>query len=318
MKRLVRYLRQPLFVLLSLVVLELWGGGRPAHADLISEVRTLARSGQAEAARQRIESHRAAYGTTPELLAAMSWQARELLARKEYTEAQHAAEVTYEQAVAALKKNPLDSEPHLPIAVGAALEVQAQALAARGESGKAVALLRDALARYEKSSLVPRIQKNINLLTLEGKPAPALDSPRYLGPKPPPLASLKGKALLLFFWAHWCSDCKTAALVVARLRRELGDKGLVVVAPTQPYGFVAGGQEASLEAEITYIDEVRKRHYGDLLDVPAPISAANFRTYGASTTPTLVLVDRGGQVTLYHPGRMTYEELRPRIEAALR
>jgi thioredoxin-related protein len=44
--------------------------------------------------------------------------------------------------------------------------------------------------------------------------------------------------------------------------------------------------------------------------VPAPLSEANFRNYGASTTPTLVLIDRNGIVRLYHPGAMTLDELR--------
>ena len=33
-----------------------------------------------------------------------------------------------------------------------------------------------------------------------------------------------------------------------------------------------------------------------------PVSAANFPTYGASTTPTLVLLDPIGMVRFYHPG----------------
>jgi thioredoxin-related protein len=44
------------------------------------------------------------------------------------------------------------------------------------------------------------------------------------------------------------------------------------------------------------------------------VSAANFRRYGASTTPTLVLIDRTGRVAMYHPGRMTYDELRAKID----
>jgi hypothetical protein len=36
-----------------------------------------------------------------------------------------------------------------------------------------------------------------------------------------------------------------------------------------------------------------------------------------STTPTLVLIDRSGIVRLYRPGRMTYEELAPRIAELL-
>jgi len=54
-----------------------------------------------------------------------------------------------------------------------------------------------------------------------------------------------------------------------------------------------------------------------LQTVPVPISKANFTNYGASTTPTLVLVDRNGRVALYHPGLMQYDDLRGAIEKTL-
>jgi thioredoxin-related protein len=44
-----------------------------------------------------------------------------------------------------------------------------------------------------------------------------------------------------------------------------------------------------------------------------PLSEENFKAWGASTTPTLVLIDRTGVVRLYHPGRISYEELAPRV-----
>jgi thioredoxin-related protein len=43
------------------------------------------------------------------------------------------------------------------------------------------------------------------------------------------------------------------------------------------------------------------------------VSEANFTRYGASTTPTVVLIDRAGIVRLYHPGAMTYAELRAAV-----
>jgi len=49
-----------------------------------------------------------------------------------------------------------------------------------------------------------------------------------------------------------------------------------------------------------------------------PLSAANFQTYGASTTPTLVLIDRAGVVRFYHPGAASAAELSARIQAILR
>ncbi len=128
----------------------------------------------------------------------------------------------------------------------------------------------------------------------------------------------KDKPVLLFFWAHWCGDCKSESPILARLKQEFGPRGLALIAPTQKYGYVAGGENATPEVELAYIEEVRKRFYPELNDVPAPVSEENFRNYGASTTPTLVLVDRAGIVRMYHPGNLTYAELRARVESVLR
>jgi thioredoxin-related protein len=46
-----------------------------------------------------------------------------------------------------------------------------------------------------------------------------------------------------------------------------------------------------------------------------PVSAANFQAYGASTTPTIVLLDGNGIVRFYHPGAVFEAELAGRIEA---
>jgi thiol-disulfide isomerase/thioredoxin len=134
----------------------------------------------------------------------------------------------------------------------------------------------------------------------------------YLGAKPAPLASLKGKPLILFFWAHWCGDCKQQAPVLVRLLEENKDKGLMIVGPTQPYGYVAGGVDAPRDQEVRYIDDVRRGYYGNV-EMTVPLSEENFRNWGCSTTPTLALVDRQGIVRLYHPGKMTYEQLAPRV-----
>jgi thiol-disulfide isomerase/thioredoxin len=287
------------------------------RAKVLAEVRGLLSHGQIEPARQRIESELSQSGANSELLEAMSWVARSELARKDYEAAQSYAERVYELAAPLAPAARLDADPHLPVAVGAALEVAAQALAASGESGKAVELLRRELGKYGQTSIALRLQKNINLLTLEGKPAPELGVQTYLGPKPQPLSALRGKAVLLFFWADWCGDCKIEGPIIAQLRTEFAAKGLFVVAPTQVYGPDAGQNRAPTAAELSQIDQVRRQSYAALADVPAPVNASNFRNYGASTVPTLVLIDPKGNVVLYHPGRMPYQELKPRIAAIL-
>ena len=61
---------------------------------------------------------------------------------------------------------------------------------------------------------------------------------------------------------------------------------------------------------------VRQRFYASLPDMPVPLSKRNFNTYGASTTPTLVILNRAGEVAMYHPGAMPYEELRAALGKA--
>jgi thiol-disulfide isomerase/thioredoxin len=281
-----------------------------AHAGIVQDVRTAISQNNFTLGDTLVASYRGQYGITPEYLEALSWMGRGALAASQLDKAEAYATQTETLAVQQLKKRPLDAEPHLPLALGAAIEVQGLVLSARGERGEAVAYLEKELASYRGTSIRTRIQKNINLLGLEGKPAPPLEESEFLGSKPVPLTAMRGKPVLLFFWAHWCPDCKHEAPILAQIRQEYAGKGLVIVAPTQLYGYVARGEEAGPAEELKYIDEVRKKFYADLLSAPAPVSEENFKNYGASTTPTLVILDRRGIVRVYHPGVMTLDELR--------
>src|SRR5260370_19971976 len=151
------------------------------------------------------------------MLEALSWLGRGALAAKQFDKADAYAKETERLSLEELKKRPLDAEAHLPIALGAAIEVQAQVLNERGERSAAVAQLRQELARYASTSIRTRLQKNIHLLSLEGKPAPVLDEREFLGSKPAPLASLKGNPAVLFFWAHWCPDRKQEGRSLAQI-----------------------------------------------------------------------------------------------------
>jgi thiol-disulfide isomerase/thioredoxin len=281
-----------------------------AVASVVTDVETAMSHGNFPLAEAIVQSYRAKSGVTPEFLEALSWLARGDLMTRQFDQADARAKETEQLAVEALAKRNLDAEPHLPTALGAVIEVEAQVLTANGDRTGALALLRKDLAAYRTTSIRTRIQKNINLLTLEGRPAPALEEREYLGAKPTPLVALHGKPVLLFFWAHWCPDCKQEEHILAALTQEYSAKGLVLIAPTQHYGYVANGEEAGPAEELKYIEQIRHQYYADLLSVPAPLSEANFRNYGASTTPTLVLIDRSGIVRLYHPGAMTLDELR--------
>jgi thiol-disulfide isomerase/thioredoxin len=285
-----------------------------ASASVIEDVRDALDHHNFSAAEATLRSYRSQHGADPEYLEALSWMARATLAARQYKQADAYAHQTETLVSQQLKHRPLDAEPHLPIALGAAIEVESQALAAQGDRTRAVALLQTALRNYGNTSICARLQKNLNLLSFEGRAAPPLQIAKYIGPKPPSLTQLRGSAVLLFFWAHWCGDCKFEAPIITRLKNEFAAKGLQVIGPTQLYGYAAQGEEAPPQRELAYIDSVRQRYYSGLLDMPVPVSKANFNTYGASTTPTLVLLNRSGHVALYHPGAMPYDDLRSAIE----
>ncbi len=284
-----------------------WGG-------IVDNVRIALMQNNFSAAESALNSYRGQQGVTSEYVEAYSWMGRAAFEQQQYDQAAAYVKQTQKLVAEQLKGRPLDADPHLPVALGAALEVQSQVLAARGQRVQAIALLQTALRTYGTTSIHDRLQKNLNLLSLQGRPAPALKSEEFLGAKLPLPAQLKGSPVLLFFWAHWCSDCKGEAPIITQLRSEFSSKGLQVIGPTRLYGYTAQIEHASANDELQYIDAVRHRFYSGLLDMPVPISKYNFDTYGASTTPTLVLLDRAGKVAMYHPGALPYEQLRAEIE----
>ncbi len=291
--------------------------GQPATPRIVAYVELALQQGDLASAAALVAQYRRLNGDTPEALEAFSWLARGELAAGDLSKAMQDAEEITRIAQTSLSTRKLDAEPHLPLALGAAYEVKAEVLEKEHKRSEAIQLLRSGMVTWRGTSMVDRLQKSINSLTLQGKPMPALRETDWIGAKPTAPVEWRGKPLLLFFWAHWCADCKAEAPVIIQLAQEFEPKGLVVIAPTRLYGYTAQDENAPPAEEKAFIEKVFNTYYAGIPKVQAPLDGGNFNRFGASTTPTIVLVDRHGVVQLYHPGAMDEATLRSSIERLL-
>jgi peroxiredoxin len=287
---------------------------KAADTDVVAAVRAAIASRDVAKGLKTLNEHRSTSGVTPATIEALSWLARGALAAKQLDKADQYATETYNLVIAALKDRKLGDDSHLRTALGAAIETQASIMVAQGARAEAVSFLRRELETYRDAPIHDQIQANIDRVSLEGHSAPRIEAGLRLGPRVPSVEELKGKVVLLFFWAHWCPECKAESASIAKLLDRYRSQGLAIVAPTQRYGYVEAGRLATPDKELRYTLKVRDTYYGFLRNEPVPVSEANYKEYGVTSIPMHVLLDRHGIIRLYRPGRMTEEEL----EAAIR
>lgn len=301
--------RLPFLLSLTLAVAAALVPGASRAADLSRIVRMKASAGDLFSGEAAVEEYRKTKGVDADYLDAVGWLAREamLLDRPEKADVY----------VAELRREIREEKDDLIVPLGAAIEVEGKLRLARQGRGAAVRFLEGELTRAKDVSLRSRIMKNVNLLTLEGQPAPPLASADRIGSEVPRLSDLRGKAVLLFLWAHGCGDCKAQGPIVARVYEKLRARGLVLVAPTRYYGQDAEWKKAAEPAEEKLAVEKDWTAFTALSGIPIPIDTPTMERYGASATPTLVLIDKKGIVRLYTPTRMSESELTRRIEEAL-
>jgi thiol-disulfide isomerase/thioredoxin len=305
---------RPAAILAALLVFAPLAHSQSPGTILVPYVQMAVERGDLASASSLVVQFRTQAGDTPEVLEALSWIARGELSAGHPDEALKKADDVKRLCETALRNRKLDDEPHLPLALGAAYEVQARVLQQSHRRTDAVRLLQSAVRTWRGTSIVARLQKNLNVLTLEGKPMPLLRAAEWIGAKPVPESTLRGKVILLFFWAHWCPDCKAEAPILKQLGTEFQGKGLVIIGPTKLYGYTAQDEHATAAEEKAFIEKVYARFYSEIPNLQVPVGEMNFDRFGASTTPTIVLADRHGVVRLYHPGLMDEASLKAAIE----
>ncbi|MEA2749928.1 MAG: hypothetical protein QOI41_4071 [Myxococcales bacterium] len=118
-------------------------------------------------------------------------------------------------------------------------------------------------------------------MDLVGAPAPVWTKVSALAGAPSSIAQLRGRVVLVDFWASWCGPCRMLAPRLSALKEKFGAQGLTVVGITT--------DEAEKAAVFA---EKHQMRYGIVVDKDGDTS----RAYGVSALPTMLLVDKKGVV----------------------
>lgn len=140
-----------------------------------------------------------------------------------------------------------------------------------------------------------------------GSDSPELVLPMLDGP-PVDLGSLRGKVVLLDFWATWCPPCVESMPTVRKVADELADQGVVALA--------VNNETIVVQKREDLIRSFLRRHGLEDLRVALDDGKAAL-AFGVTGLPTLVVIGRDGKVAGVHLGAIDEEELRALLAPAL-
>ncbi len=151
--------------------------------------------------------------------------------------------------------------------------------------------------------VLPRLQPAAN--KLRGMDAPDFALPVVYGGLPESrvrLSDLRGKAVVLDFWASWCGVCRAQAPILDGVARQFQAENVVVI------GINTGDR---LDQAVAFA-RGRGLSYASVLD-DGSVAAA----YRANALPTLVVVSRTGKIAEVRQGLVRAGELERLLRSVL-
>jgi thiol-disulfide isomerase/thioredoxin len=145
-----------------------------------------------------------------------------------------------------------------------------------------------------------QVRDRATQVTLMGEMAPEISIKTWISGGPVTLDDLRGRVVLLEFWATWCKPCQEMFPKLKKLHEQKNRQGLDIIAITRHYMAYAGNQQSKTE-ELQLMRAMIAEH-GVNFSVGVAEDEHLQTIYGANGLPTVVLIDRQGMVRYAGPG----------------
>ena len=191
----------------------------------------------------------------------------------------------------------------------------------RGNLKQSQKILQDAIAKLkEKGETTSSLEYSSKKLNLIGTTAPPLEAKYWLNSPALNVNRLKGKILIIDFFAPWCGPCRAVIPHLVKLHDKYKAKDIIIIGYTRLYGTyrddIRKVENVSPDEEVKLIDEFLKR-----FKIKYPVAVATdktvFETYGVHGIPTIFIIDKDGKICDFKVGSGNEKVIEDKVKKLL-